>query len=170
MIEIDILRKLDHPNIIKIYEAYIYENVYCIITEYCSGGSLLSYIQNGNQFTDESLRTILRKLFSALSYIHRLNIAHRDIKLDNIVLVNKIETSGDLNSLDIRIIDFGLAKVLPSRRIKDREKTGTYTHMAPEVINGIYSTKCDVWSSGVVLYSMIAGTSPFKKATKERTF
>jgi calcium-dependent protein kinase len=95
---------------------------------------------------------------------------HRDIKLDNIVLVNRAETTGDINSLDIRIIDFGLAMVLPTKRVKDREKVGTYTHMAPEVINGVYSTKCDLWSSGIVLYSMIAGCNPFKKVTRERTF
>jgi calcium-dependent protein kinase len=86
------------------------------------------------------------------------------------VLVNKAQTYGDINNLDIRIIDFGLAKVLSSRRVRDQEKVGTYTHMAPEVINGIYSVKCDVWSAGIVLYSMVAGMNPFKKATKERTF
>lgn len=68
---------------------------------------------------------------SALSYMHKLNIIHRDIKLDNIVFVNKIEREGDFNHLDIRLIDFGLAKVISMKRIKDREKIGTYTHMAP---------------------------------------
>lgn len=90
--------------------------------------------------------------------------------MDNIVFVNRAETTGDINTLDIRIIDFGLAKVLTTKRVRDKEKIGTYSHMAPEVINGIYSTKCDVWSTGIVLYSMIAGYSPFKKATKERTY
>jgi len=68
--------------------------------------------------------------------------------------------------LDIRIIDFGLAKILSSTRIKDKEKIGTHTYMAPEVIIGIYSTKCDVWSCGILLINLLARFNPFKGKTK----
>ena len=68
------------------------------------------------------------------------------------------------------MIDFGLAKVLSSRRIKDKDKIGTYTHMAPEVLQGVYSHKCDIWSAGVLFYFMISGLSPFRKMTKELTY
>lgn len=112
----------------------------------------------------------MRKILSALSYIHKLNIVHRDIKLDNVVLLNKFDSEGDPENIDIRIIDFGLAKVLTSRRIKDKEKIGTFTHMAPEVLQGVYSNKCDIWSAGVLFYFMVSGLSPFRKVTKELTY
>jgi calcium-dependent protein kinase len=146
------------------------DNLYCIITEYCEGGSMLNFIQDGKHYSEQVLKVVMRKLFNALSYMHRLNIVHRDIKLDNIVLVNKFESEADADKLEIRLIDFGLAKVLPNKRIKDKEKVGTYTHMAPEVLKGIYSTKCDIWSAGVLLFLMVSGSSPFKKATKELTY
>lgn len=95
MNEINLLKRLDHPNIIKIYEAYMYENVYCIITEYCEGGSLLKNIQKGHKYSSEAIRIIMRKILSALSYIHKLNIVHRDIKLDNVVFLNKYDSSSD---------------------------------------------------------------------------
>jgi calcium-dependent protein kinase len=71
---------------------------------------------------------------------------------------------------DIRLIDFGLAKVMPAKRVRDREKVGTYTHMAPEVLRGVYSTKCDVWSAGIALCCLATGINPFKKGKKEQTF
>ena len=72
--------------------------------------------------------------------------------------------------MDIRIIDFGLARILPSARVKDREKIGTHTYMAPEVIVGVYSTKCDVWSCGILLLNLLTRNNPFKGKSKEETF
>lgn len=163
MNEIDILRKLDHPNIIKIYEVFLYENLYCIITEFCEGGSLYKHFREGKSLTEESLRIVFKKIFSALSYMHRLKIVHRDIKLDNIVLVNRIQSVGEIEELDVRIIDFGLARVMTGQRVKDREKIGTYTYMAPEVLKGLYSPKCDVWSTGIMLCTLLCGENPFKR-------
>ena len=76
----------------------------------------------------------------------------------------------DLEAMDIRLIDFGLATTYKSRHMKDKEKIGTWTHMAPEVIKGWYSPACDVWSCGIVLYYLIAGYNPFRSKTKEETF
>jgi calcium-dependent protein kinase len=77
--------------------------------------------------------------------------------------------SCDPKDIDIRLIDFGLAKELKVKRLKDREMVGTHTYMAPEVIEGIYSTKCDMWSAGVVLLNMIGRKNPFKGRSKEET-
>lgn len=104
----------------------------------------------------------------ALVYLHELGIVHRDIKLDNIVLLKREYGVG--GSWDIRLIDFGLARKLVTRRVRDKAKVGTYTHMAPEVLRGMYSTKCDLWSAGIVLCGLTTGCNPFKKSTKERTF
>lgn len=98
--------------------------------------------------------------------MHRLKIVHRDIKLDNIVLVNRIHSVGEIEELDVRIIDFGLARVMAGQRVKDREKIGTYTYMAPEVLKGVYSSKCDLWSTGIMLCTMLCGENPFKRQSK----
>jgi calcium-dependent protein kinase len=163
-----LLRKLDHPNILKVYEAYLYKGHYCIITELCEGGTLTAHIREGRRVTERVIRVVFRKLMGALAYLHELGIAHRDIKLDNILLVHR--ESGAGGSWDIRLIDFGLARVLTARRMRDRERVGTYTHVAPEVLRGVYSTKCDLWSAGIVLCCLATGTNPFKKTTKEHTY
>ena len=90
MNEIEILRKLDHPGVIKIYEAYIHQGNYYIVTEYCSGGSLSKYLKNHKAFSQNSLRIIFRKLFSVLTYLETQRIIHRDIKLENVVVVNNL--------------------------------------------------------------------------------
>ena len=104
----------------------------------------------------------------ALSYIHKKSIIHRDIKLDNILLKRKVK--GDEEEVDIRLIDFGLAKQLKVQRAKDRQKIGTHTYMAPQVIDGVYSTKCDIWSAGIVLINLLTKRNPFKGKSKEQTF
>lgn len=167
MNEIEILKKLDHPNIIKIYEAYIYNDNYYIVTEYCSGGSLSKLIQQHKALSHNCIKTIFRNLFSVLTYLHKQKIIHRDIKLDNVVVVNNPEKLNDCENIDIRLIDFGFATTFKNKRIKDREKIGTWTHMAPEVIKGLYSTACDVWSCGIMLYYLLAGYNPFRGKTKE---
>ena len=93
---------------------------------------------------------------------------HRDIKLDNILLKKKVK--GDREEVDIRLIDFGLAKQLKGKRLKDTQKIGTHTYMPPEVIQGIYSTKSDMWSVGVVLMILVSGKNPFKAKSKDETF
>ena len=103
----------------------------------------------------------------ALSYLHKMGVIHRDIKLDNILLKKKRGGEGEV---DIRLIDFGLSKEIKVKRLKDREKIGTHTYMAPEVIEGVYSSKCDMWSVGIVLITLISGKNPFKGRTKDETF
>ena len=102
---------------------------------------------------------------SALSYIHKKGYIHRDIKLDNILLKRKIVNN--FEEIDIRLIDFGLAKEIKGKRLKDKQKIGTHTYMSPEVIEGIYSSKCDMWSIGIVLFCLITGKNPFKARSKD---
>lgn len=111
------MKKLDHPHIVKIYEVFIYQNNYYIVTEHCEGGSLSKYFKGNSQVSIEIIKSIFKQLISALSYIHQLGIIHRDIKLDNIILTKRVNTKNDI---DIRIIDFGLSKELKVKRLKDK--------------------------------------------------
>ena len=87
--EINILMKLDHPNIVKIFEFYVSERAYYLITEYCPGGSLFDFIdKNHGPFTEIQASYIMHQLFSVVNYCHKMKIIHRDLKPENI-LINK---------------------------------------------------------------------------------
>ena len=156
--EIELLKKLEHPNIVKYYN-YLKEdeNIY-IIMEYLEGGTLKHYIQENSENINEDIaRKIIKQLLSALSYLHySCDICHRDIKPENIMFTEK-------NNIDcIKLLDFGLS--LDAFESKMRNKNcGTLTYMAPEQISNFrYSKGVDVWSVGIVLYMLLnKGKNPF---------
>ena len=160
--EITLLSKLDHPNIAKIYEAYEDETSIYIIMEYCKGGELykkmINLLEKGELLTEESIAIILQQVISVISYCHSQNICHRDIKPENILLIND---SNDFNN-NIKVIDFGLSIYFKNGiNQKMKNSVGTIFYAAPEVIEGNYNEKCDIWSCGILLYSLLVGTLPF---------
>ena len=157
--EIDILRKLSHPNIVKIYEFYISENHYYIITEYCKEGELFSYIKN--KYSERQLAVLFYQVFSGLWYLHENKILHRDIKLENIMIdgkENDKETGEEL--FWVKIIDFGTAKLFEKNK-NEKDVVGSSYYIAPEVLKQSYNEKCDTWSVGVILYMTLVGRAPF---------
>lgn len=155
--EIEILRKLDHPNIIQIYEYFDDPKRFYIIMEKCEGGELYSQIVLQNSFTEQDAQRIIRQLVSAVSYLHSHKIVHRDIKPENILF----EYSGDLSS--IKLIDFGVASFFDeSQRMK--EPVGTFYYAAPEVMGKDYDSKCDMWSVGIISFLLLTGKPPFEQA------
>ena len=157
--EIDILRKLDHPNIVKIIEFYSASKAYYIITDYCSCGELYNQIKF--QYNEYQLSVLFYQVFSGLYYLHSKNIVHRDLKLENI-LISEMELDKKTNKkyFWIKIIDFGTAKIFEKNK---NEKTviGSSYYIAPEVLQKNYNEKCDTWSAGVILYMLIVGRAPF---------
>ena len=103
-------------------------------------------------FTERTAAKYMRQLFQALNHCHAVNVVHRDIKPDNIMI-----TENDT----VRLIDFGLSKARMSNK-KMNTVAGTPYYMAPEVINGSYSHKADIWSLGVLLYTLVSGYLPFQ--------
>lgn len=103
--EINILRDLDHPNIVKMYEFFQDEKRYYIITEICKGGELFDEIIDKGHFSECDAALIMRQLLSCINYCHSRNIVHRDIKPENILL----ESNKDFNQ--VKIIDFGISVV-----------------------------------------------------------
>ena len=157
--EIDILKKLSHPNIVKIYEFYISNNHYYIITEFCKEGELFSYIKN--KYSENQLAVLFYQVFSGLWYLHDHKILHRDIKLENI-MISKKETDNTTGEelFWAKIIDFGTAKIFEKNK-KENEVVGSSYYIAPEVLKQNYNEKCDTWSVGVILYMMLVGRAPF---------
>lgn len=153
--EISILRALDHPNIIRVFEFFEDSKRFFIVMEYCRGGELFDEINKNTKFTESQSAQIMHQLFSAVAYLHQKRIVHRDLKLENILL----EEKHDL--LNIKLIDFGTACVMD--RFKMIHGTiGTAYYIAPEVLDGVYDEKCDLWSCGVIMYLLLTGRPPFE--------
>ena len=154
--EIEILKICQHPNIIRLYN--VFENVeyMYIIMEYCSGGDLFSYLEERNfRVSEKRAATIIHKMATAVYYMHSFGVAHRDLKPENVLM-----TSNDEDS-DIRILDFGLSKILGPYEKCD-EPYGTLTYCAPEIIvDEPYSKAVDLWSLGIMTYLMVSGKLPF---------
>jgi calcium-dependent protein kinase len=154
--EIDILKKLDHPKILKIVDFYSTLKKYYIITEYCPEGELFNEIIKVGKFDEGQSAFIINQLLKAIAYCHKNNIIHRDIKPENIMITNR-EKNG---CLQVKLIDFGTAKIFEKGH-QENKYVGSSYYMAPEIIKRKYDEKCDLWSIGVILYILLTGRPPF---------
>jgi len=158
--ELDILKKLSHPNIVRIYEFYESENDYYLINEFCNGGELYNYI-NKTKLNEQQLSIIFYQVFSGLCYLHENDVLHRDMKPENILISKKeIDLLTNEEYFWIQIIDFDCAKIFEQNK-KDNIIVGSIYYLAPEVLNREYNEKCDTWSVGVILYMFLVGKPPF---------
>ena len=158
MNEINILRKMDHPNILKINDFYTTPSEYIIITEYCPEGELFYEIKNFAPFNEALTGWYMKQIFSAMNYCHKLNIIHRDLKPENILISKKNKNGFNI----IKIIDFGTA-IIFNKNINYKSLAGSIYYFSPEVLskNRNYSEKCDIWSCGIIMYILLTGLPPF---------
>ena len=159
--EVNILKKLDHPNIVKITDFYSLKSEYNIVTEYCQNGELFDEIKSEAPFNENVAGFYMYQILSAVLYCHNLNIIHRDLKPENILISKKVK-SGMHN---IKIIDFGTAKVFKNSE-NEHSVIGSAYYIAPEVLSKNYSLKCDLWSCGVIMYILLTGRPPFNGSNK----
>jgi len=154
--EIQILKKLDHPFILKIIEFNSTSSEYHIITDYCQNGELYTEINHKGKFTEREASFIIYQILLAINYCHKMGIVHRDIKPENIMIERK-----ELNGLlRVKLIDFGVAKIF-SLNVNHKTIAGSSIYMAPEVLRANYNESCDLWSIGVILYILLIGQPPF---------
>lgn len=184
--EINILKTVDHPNIIRLFETYYDTGFYYMVEEYCSGGDLYDYIKRQRNISEKKVAKIIFQVLQAVNHLHAKSIVHRDLKPENIVFVESEKqikakesqtanlyvkrTSNDniredINNIHIKIIDFGT-----STHFKDKKLTkelGTIYYIAPEVFKNNYDNKCDIWSCGIILYTLLCGHPPFRGNKEE---
>ncbi|KAJ3410443.1 Map microtubule affinity-regulating kinase [Chytridiales sp. JEL 0842] len=154
-LEVQLLMRLDHPNIISLYQVMETEDECYVIMEYASGGELIEYIAARNYLTEKEARKFFRQIVSAMDHCHLANVVHRDLKLENLLL------NDDRNIL---ISDFGLGRTFnPDAEEYMKTFCGTPNYAAVELISGIpyNGVKSDIWAMGVVLYVMMTGKPPF---------
>ena len=154
--EINILRMMDHPNILKLFEFYSNQKEFSIVTELCPLGELFDQIIDKGPFDEKYSAYILYQIFSAVNYCHKMNIVHRDLKPENILIVNKDENEYPF----IKVCDFGTSKIFESGFV-ERKVVGSSYYIAPEVLNKRYNEKCDIWSCGVIMYILLSQRPPF---------
>jgi len=152
--EIEILKKVIHPNICQLYETYSTVHNFYIMMEHITGGDLFDYISDNNYLSENKSCRLFRQLISVIEYLNELGISHRDIKLENILLDDKHE--------NLKLIDFGLSNYFSESKLL-KSSCGSPCYASPEMLSGIpyLGITTDLWSSGIVLYSMLAGSLPF---------
>ena len=162
VIEVDILKQLDHPNIIKFYEIHETQNSLYLVMEVLSGGEIFS-LSNG-KLSPEDAYEIIRSLLHGIEYLDSKGIIHRDLKPENIIL--KFENT-PLKKNMVKIVDFGLSTMINVDEYLFK-RCGTPGFVAPEVINADkndpnlrFSSKCDIFSLGIIFYFMLTGKIPY---------
>ena len=155
--EKEILIKVNHPNIVKLYDLFQDKKFYYLVMEECTGGELfdriISHIQKKKMFSEKEAAKLIKQVLLALSYCHSIGICHRDLKPENLLF------SSEDKDASLKLIDFGLSEKFGTSPMKC--KVGTSYYVAPEVLKGSYDQRCDIWSLGTILYILLSGVPPF---------
>jgi len=169
--EVDINTRMDHPNIVRLYETFEDHHQVYLAMEVCEGGEMFDRIIEQRFFSEGDAAVVIQHILSAVYYMHVHGIAHRDLKPENFLLKEKNLPVGQST---VKVIDFGIAKSFqhkPCGKGADspcmKTLAGTAYYIAPEVLGGNYSEKCDVWSIGVILYILLCGSPPFAGETDQ---
>lgn len=158
--EFNIMMTVDHPNIVRLYEVYEDQKYIYFVMECLRGPTLLQVLSSESyHLTEQEIRYIFFQLTKGMQYLHKNGIAHRDLKPENVVFLGS-------KTHDLKIIDFGVSKYFISkegteRQITLRTQTGSLYYISPEIIEGSYDYRCDIWSAGVILYSLFTCIPPF---------
>ena len=152
--EIEILKKLNHPFILSIYDYFEDNDNFFLVQEFLEGGNLVDYLKKYSYFEENLACKLFSQIISALDYLHNHKfIIHRDLKCENLLL--------DEN-YNIRIIDFGFSNIFTEQNPFFNTSCGSPAYTPPELIKGeLYSKNADIWSLGIVLFTMVAGKLPF---------
>ena len=160
--EINILKKVKHRNIVNLYNVVNSKNSIYLIMEYIKGIELFFYVNDKKRLSEAEACQYFQQIISGIEYLEKLKIVHRDIKLENIIIENK---------KNIKIIDFGLSNIYPKNNILF-SSCGSPCYASPEMIMGKNYTGSgiDIWSSGIVLFAMLAGYLPFVDNDEQKMY
>eukprot|EP00913_Durusdinium_trenchii_P027511 g25801.t1 len=157
--EMALMKRMDHPNIIKLMETFEdYRNIYFVL-EVCAGGEVLDHLlQSG--FSEGQVAVLMQQLLRGVYYMHANGVCHRNLTFKNLLL----QTKGPIERNLIKIGDLGLACQFKEGQVLTT-KAGTPYYVAPQVLTGKYDAKCDLWSCGIIMYVLLCGYPPFTGAS-----
>jgi len=157
--EVAVLKKLENPYIIKLYDIFDTEDDLYLVMERVYGGELFERICEKEQYSETDAKKVMKQLLSAIQYFHSVDIVHRDLKPENILL--KLDKSDTC----IKVTDFGLSRIIERCVGQDemmQTACGTPGYVAPEILKGNgYNKEIDMWSAGVIMYILLCGYPPF---------
>ncbi|KAK8861080.1 hypothetical protein M9Y10_012775 [Tritrichomonas musculus] len=159
--EIALLKQMEHPFIAEFFQVIENDEYYFLVMEYVQNGNLLDYVNNNGRLSEDQARRYFGQLVSVLEYLHEeKKVAHRDLKCEN-VLLDKYN--------NIRLIDFGLSNIFTDDSPELSTACGSPAYVAPEMIlRNPYTISADIWSSGILLFAIIAGHLPFDDENVQR--
>eukprot|EP01124_Arcella_intermedia_P015955 TRINITY_DN224_c0_g1_i3.p1 TRINITY_DN224_c0_g1~~TRINITY_DN224_c0_g1_i3.p1 ORF type:complete len:340 (+),score=91.13 TRINITY_DN224_c0_g1_i3:37-1056(+) len=161
--EVQILKKMEHPYIIKLYDIFETDTTLYLVMELVTGGELFDRIVEREQYSEENAKQVMKQLFSAIEYFHSLDIVHRDLKPENLLLENETDDT------NIKVTDFGLSRIYNDDMMQTA--CGTPGYVAPEVLECKgYDKEVDMWSAGVILYILLCGYPPFYSENEPELF
>ena len=157
--EIEILKRMDHPFIVRYFDSFEEEDVLYIVMEFVPCGTLVDYSNRHERLPEDVARSIFAELLCAVESLHReYHVVHRDIKTEN-VLLDRYK--------NVRLVDFGLSEAFSDENQIFSKKCGSQAYISPEMARGQpYTAKTDIWSLGVVLFAITHGTLPFDTIQK----
>lgn len=161
--EINILKDLDHPSIIKLHDWFLdkgtdnmdnsaYRSIY-LVMEYAPLGDLKQFIETYPELPVDDKKNILLQILEGLNYLHQNNIMHRDLKLENILITSN-------EPIQIKIADFGFVKLLSNNMVRRHTQSGTPDYMHPNIFRSPYGKYVDYWSFGVIMYVLLTNEQP----------
>jgi len=149
--------RLQHPGIVGVYEYGNEADMAFIVMEFVEGQELKRVLGTGMRYEVIEIFEVMKQLLTALDYSHKQGVVHRDIKPANIMI---------MTGTKVKIMDFGIARLESSSLTQVGTVVGTPTHMAPEQLMGLPADgRADLWASGVILYELLTGVSPFLAET-----
>ncbi|EAN89913.1 putative protein kinase [Trypanosoma cruzi] len=166
--EIEVMRKIKHPHVVKLFDAIESTSAYNLVMELAQNGELFDKIVHSERFDEKTARFYFQQLISAVHYCHGINIAHRDLKAENL-LVGK--------NNELKICDWGLSRYTKEGLLSNeqvvlfRSLAGSIDYQAPEVLKGggYEGGACDMWSCGAILFFMLCGYLPFTDTSDIQT-
>ena len=159
--EILALKKIDHPNVVKIFEIFKDTKRLYIVMEHVEGKELFDFIVEHQKISEFQASKVIMQLLKTIKYLNELKIWHRDLKPENIII--------NPETLHIKIVDFGLSSFY-SEYTSMTTKVGTPYYVAPEVLMKKYGKECDMWSVGVITYVLLTGCPPIQGKTLPQLF
>eukprot|EP01102_Stenamoeba_stenopodia_P008949 TRINITY_DN2619_c0_g1_i1.p1 TRINITY_DN2619_c0_g1~~TRINITY_DN2619_c0_g1_i1.p1 ORF type:complete len:443 (+),score=130.49 TRINITY_DN2619_c0_g1_i1:195-1523(+) len=153
--EIEVMKKVNHPNVIKLVAIFEDEKFLYLVMELVTGGELFDKIVEKGSYTEKEAAVLVRKMVDAIGYLHEQGIAHRDLKPENLLLKSPKDIT------EVKIADFGLSRMIDQSKMM-QTACGTPGYVAPEVLQAQgYGFEVDMWSIGVITYILLCGFPPF---------
>jgi len=158
--EIEVLQKCDHSNVVRLGDWCDTKKRIYMVVEFCDGGDVFERVVEYKKFSERSAIHVVQQVASGLAHVHTLGFVHRDLKPDNLMYLTKERDA------EIKIIDFGLAGDVSRAPYTCKTPCGTAHYAAPEVLSSLeYDQSADMWSLGVIIYTLLCGFPPFFDAS-----